>query len=304
MRLRRRLFEVFSGYRPDCALFSGGLDSAAAAALSGCKRGIVVTLGEDAPDLEYARQAAQALGMDLTHVVVSRTEALDALPGVVSVLESFDPALPNDLAVYFGLKEAQAMGYASVVTGDGADELFAGYSYMRSVGDLDTYIRDLARTMSFNSNRLGAHLGIAIMQPFLHRDIVDFALGIARQWKIRERRGAVHGKWVLRRALAGFLPEAVLWQGKRPLEVGSGMTSLNAYFEERITDNGLQEKMRQYGIYFMNKAHSYYYEVYRQVVGDIPPAGPDERPCPGCGAGMKKDRGHCRVCGLTERGLP
>lgn len=303
MPLRRKLFEVFSGYRPDCALFSGGLDSAAAAALTRCKRGIVVTLGEEAPDLAYARLAAGALGIDLEHVAVSREEAIDALPAVISVLQSFDPALPNDLAVYFGLRRALVMGFSSVVTGDGSDELFGGYSYMRSIRDLETYIRDLSRAMSFNSHRLGDHFGIGVLQPFLHPDIVDAALAIGCKWKIREDRGSVHGKWVLRQALKGVLPEAVLWQDKRPLEDGSGMTSLNAFFDARISDGEFHEKARQYGICFMNKAHSYYYEIYRQVVGDIPGPGPGERPCPVCGAGREKDRGHCRVCGWAEGGL-
>ena len=303
MPLRRKLFEVFSGYRPDCALFSGGLDSAAAAALTRCKRGIVVTLGEEAPDLAYARLAAGALGIDLEHVAVSREEAIDALPAVISVLQSFDPALPNDLAVYFGLRRALVMGFSSVVTGDGSDELFGGYSYMRSIADLDTYIRGLCRSMSFNANCLGDHFGIRVLQPFLHPDIVEVALSLGPEWKIRDRHGTVHGKWVLRKALDGVLPDDILWQDKRPLEAGSGMTSLNEFFYARISDGEFHEKARQYGIHFMNKAHSYYYKVYRQVIGDIPLPGPDERPCPGCGAGMKKHRGHCQVCGWTERGL-
>jgi asparagine synthase (glutamine-hydrolysing) len=273
------------------------------AALTGCAKGIVVTLGDDAPDLGYARIAANALNMDLTHVIVSRDEALDALPDLIAALESFDPAIPNDLAVYFGLKKARDMGLCSVVTGDGSDELFAGYSYMRSVGDLDAYISRLSRRMHFNSNCLGVHFGITVLQPFLHRDIIDLALAIDPEWKIHERQGTPHGKWVLRKALSRVLPEIILWQDKRPLESGSGMTLLNDFFEARISDTEFDGSIRKHGIHFMNKAHSYYYDIYRQVVGEIPQPGPDERPCPGCGAGIGQDRGHCRVCGWAERGL-
>ena len=119
--------------------------------LTGCSKGIIVTLGEDAPDLDYARNAADALRMELKHVIISRQQALDAIPEVIAVLRSFDPAIPNDLAVYFGLKAAQSMGFRSVITGDGSDELFGGYSYMRSIDDLDEYIRGLSRIMTFNS---------------------------------------------------------------------------------------------------------------------------------------------------------
>jgi asparagine synthase (glutamine-hydrolysing) len=304
MTLCRKLHEVFGGFRPDCVLFSGGLDSAAAAALAGCTKGIIVTLGEDAPDLKYARLAARALHIDLTHVVVSREQALDALPEVISGLKSFDPAIPNDMTVYFGLKRAQAMGFRSTLTGDGSDEIFGGYSYMRDIDDLDTYILRLSGVMSFNANRLGEHFGIGIMQPFLHPDIINCALAIGREWKVREMNGTVHGKWVLREALKGVLPDEILWQDKRPLETGSGMAELNTYFDGSISGETFYRRIRQHGIYFMNKAHSQYYEIYRHVVGEIPPPGNDERPCPGCGAGIKKHRGHCRVCGWVERGLP
>jgi asparagine synthase (glutamine-hydrolysing) len=260
-----------------------------------------VTLGDDAPDLRYAHIAATELNMDLTHVVVSDDDAIDALPDVIAILKSFDPAVPNDLAVYFGLKKAGDMGFHSAVTGDGSDELLAGYSYMRGIHDLDTYIRDLSRTMTFNANLLGERIGITIMQPFLQRDIVRLALAIGPEWKIRVEAGEVHGKWVLRKALSGILPEEILWQDKRPLEAGSGMTSLNDLFEARISDSEFNESRRHYGIYFINKAHSYYYQVYRDVVGDIPQPGPGETPCPVCGAGIVSGRGHCRVCGWVER---
>lgn len=298
--LREKLEKVFSGLRPEGILFSGGLDSSIAAALSGCKRGILVTLGNDGPDLEYARKAAGALGMTLTHRIVPVARALAAMPQVITILQSFDPALPNDLAVYFGLKEAKSMGLTSVMTGDGSDELFAGYSYMASMEDLEGYLANLARVMSFNSTSLARHFDIEVLQPFLHEEVVDFALRVQGKWKIRREKGRVHGKWILRRALEGLLPESILWQDKRPLETGSGMAGLNAIFDTVISDREFEEKKRSQGMHFFNKAHLYYYEIYREKVGDVPVPSEDEKTCEGCGAGMKRNRNHCRICGWVE----
>jgi len=298
--LREKLEKVFSGLRPQGVLFSGGLDSSIAAALSGCKKGILVTLGDDGPDLEYARKAAGALGMTLTHRIVPVARALAAMPQVITILQSFDPALPNDLAVYFALKEAKSMGLKSVMTGDGSDELFAGYPYMASMEDLEGYLAHLARVMSFNSTPLARYFDIEVLQPFLHEEVLDFALRIQGKWKIRREKGRVHGKWILRRALEGLLPDSILWQDKRPLETGSGMTGLNAILDAVISDREFEEKKRSQGMRFFNKAHLYYYEIYREKVGDVPVPKEGEKPCEGCGAGMKRDRSHCRICGWIE----
>ncbi|MHB8111556.1 MAG: asparagine synthase C-terminal domain-containing protein, partial [Syntrophorhabdaceae bacterium] len=225
--LRRKLAEVFEKFHPECILFSGGLDSSIAAALSGCKTGIIVTLGDEAPDLEHARKVAASLGMKLIHRKVSAEDALKALPDVIRILQSFDPAIPNDMTVFFGLEEARARGFRSVMTGDGSDELFGGYPYMASLGNLNGYIRHLADIMSFNSELLGRHFNLDIIQPFLDPQIVEMALNIDPALKIRHYDEECVGKWILRYAVQDILPEDEIWQDKRPLETGSGMTELN-----------------------------------------------------------------------------
>lgn len=298
--MRQALCTTFAGFVPDCVLFSGGLDSSIAAALSPCREGILVTLGPDGPDLEYAREAAAAIDLNLTHRRVTAREAMAAIPEVITILGSFDPAIPNDLAVYFALKEARSLGFSSVMTGDGADELFGGYSYMADMDDLDGYIRRLSQVMSFNSTILGKHFEIDVVQPFLDKEILDFALQIQGQWKIGEEKGVVHGKWVLRHACEGLLPAGILWQGKRPLETGSGMTRLNAILGAAISDEEFEAKRHSSGMRFYNKAHLYYYEVYRKTVGNIPRPGPDEKACEGCGSGLMDGRDHCRICGWVK----
>lgn len=298
--LRSKLETVFGQLQPDCTLFSGGLDSSIAAALSGCKTGILVTLGNEAPDIEHARRVASALDMDIIHRVVDFQEAIEAIPDVIRILRSFDPAIPNDVTVYFGLKEAHMRGFRSVMTGDGADELFGGYSYMADLPDLDGYIRHLAGTMSFNSQSLGRHFDQHMMQPFLHPEIVDIALGIPPSLKIRQHDGKLTGKWILRTALKAILPEDELWQDKRPLETGSGMTALNAALGSQISDEHFHDSRLAENIHFFNKAHLFYYETYRTVVGKIPPRRASEDQCGGCAAGIPQYKGHCRICGWTK----
>jgi len=299
--LRSRLEEAVERNTAQGILLSGGLDTSILALLSPGAIGLNIRLNGYGEDLKYAEMLAGKLGLELYPKSISIEEALATIPEVIKILGSFDPALPNDLAVYLGLRLAREKGIESVITGDAADELFAGYSYMFDL-DLKEYLPRLSEKMRFSSNRLGAHLGVEVKQPFLDRDFVNFALSIDPELKVREHRGVRCGKWVLREAFAPLLPEEIIWQTKRPIEVGSGFSRLHEIIGARISDEELAEAEATFSVKFLSKDHLFYYRTYRQVVGEIPPPRPGEAGCPGCGTGIAPQGSHCRVCGWS-RGL-
>lgn len=278
-------------------LLSGGIDSGILSYLSPQTKAFTVMLEDKGEDRRYVTMLAELCDLNLHVKRVGVQEALSALRDVIRILQSFDPALPNDLAVYFGMREAKQLGLRSIMTGDGGDELFGGYPYMQEIADLDTYIRGMSRLWSFSSNRIGEYLGLEVKQPYLDDAFVDFALTVPSDLKIRRDNGRVWGKWILRKAFASLLPPAFIWQGKRPLEVGSGMTHLRAIIAERISDREFEEKQRIYPVRFLCKEHLYFYEIYRQELGDVPLPQPGEDQCSGCTTGIPKGKRHCRVCG-------
>lgn len=281
-------------------LFSGGLDTSVLARLNPNVACITVSLGAEAEDIPFSKLLVRHLNMDQTQKVVDVDEAIDAVPEVIKILRSFDPAIPNDLAVYFGLKQAKELGIGRIATGDGGDELFAGYSFMRDLDDLEGYIRRISKSMTFSSNEIGEFFGLKVIQPFLDREVIDFSLEIPVGLKIRSENGKSCGKWILRKAFADVLPRDIVWQGKRPLEYGSGMNRLRRIISERVIDEEFREARSC--IKFINKEHFYYYKVYREVIGEIPGPKEDEKACPGCGGGIKKDTFHCRICGHILNG--
>ena len=254
-------------------------------------------LEDKGEDRRYVTMLAERCALDLHVKRVKVQEALSALPDVIRILQSFDPALPNDLAVYFGIREAKKQGLSSIMTGDGGDELFGGYPYMQEIEDLDGYIRGMSRLWSFSSNRIGEHFGLGVKQPYLDDAFVDFAIAVPSNLKIRKDNGKVWGKWILRKAFEPLLPPAFIWQGKRPLEVGSGMTLLRSIIAEQITDREFAEKQLEYPVKFLCKEHLYFYEIYQEEFGVVPPPQPGEDRCPGCGGGLPRGKKHCRVCG-------
>jgi len=299
--LKKRFEEAVDRNRGDGILFSGGLDSALVASCSRNSRAVSIGLNPRSEDQFYAGAVARYLNLDHQYIDVSTNEALAAVPEVIRTLRSFDPAVPNDVAVYLGLKYAKDMNIQTMMTGDGSDEIFAGYSFMMEIKELDQYLSRMHSSMQFNSNRIGRELGIAIKQPFLDNEFMKFGRDIDLQYKIRNEKGKIWGKWILRKAFEGVLPKEILWQSKRPLESGSGMSRLRDVITSIVSDLEFEEGKKVYPVRFWNKEHFYYYLIYREVVGDIPPPKDGQKRCVCCGGGMAPDAFHCRICGeVTE----
>lgn len=297
LELRKKLEDSFKRNTASGLLFSGGLDSGVLAALRPDINAITVSLKTFGEDIHYAELIAKHLNLKHIYRSVDIEEAINAIPEVIKILKSFDPALPNDLAVYFGLKLAKEKGIGEVATGDGSDELLGGYSFMQEMDNLEAYMKRIAQHMNFSSNDIGEAFNIKIAQPFMDKEIVDFALGLETDLKIRKQNGDVWGKWILRKAFEDMLPNEAIWQSKRPLEYGSGMTELHRIISDRVSDEEFNENASS--IKFISKDHYYYYKIYKEVVGQIPEPKGDETTCPGCTAGIRKDKFHCKICGYV-----
>lgn len=297
--LRYLLSEAVRRQPYDGLLFSGGLDTSVIVALNPKVVAVTISLEGDAEDIYYSNLLAKEFGFKHVHYAVDVDEALGAIPDIIRILGSFDPAIPNDLVAYFGLKKAEELGITAIATGDASDELFGGYSFMQEIDDLEGYIRRITRTMTYSSNDICKFFGLKIVQPFTDKEVVEFALGLPRQMKIREDNGQIWGKWIVRKAFEDILPKEVAWQSKRPLEFGSGMTRLREVITRKMSDEEFKEKQQAYPVKFLNKEHLYYYEIFRKAVGAIPAPKDTEKPCPGCGTGLEIDAFHCKICGYV-----
>jgi asparagine synthase (glutamine-hydrolysing) len=296
-QLRSRLREAVEKSRADGILLSGGLDTSILAFVARPSTGFTVALkGSPASDLSYSEQISKLLGIQHKKMEFTTEEALTTLPEVIGILKTFDLALPNDLSIYFALKLARESGISSVMTGDGADELFAGYSYMAELPpeDLERYIRRLSRNWHFSAGYLGKTLGVEVRQPFLDGDFVRFALEISPELKVKDGIG----KYILRKSFEDSMPAEIVWRRKEPIEYGSGSTKLHGVINNMVTDEEFQSAREEVDIKFINKEHFFYWRIYNEVVGKIPKARADEISCPCCGAAMGTY--HCPTCGFSH----
>jgi asparagine synthase (glutamine-hydrolysing) len=110
---------------------SGGVDSSAIAAImkpltNGPVKTFAVGYREEASsELSYARQVAQKIGTEHHEVVISRDDFFSALPKLIWH-EDEPISWPSSVSLYFVSKLASEQ-VKVVLTGEGSDELFAGY---------------------------------------------------------------------------------------------------------------------------------------------------------------------------------
>jgi asparagine synthase (glutamine-hydrolysing) len=213
---------------------SGGLDSSIITALAARHHPGISTfaLGFDgSADLEAARRVAAHLGTTHHEIVVGNDEPERVLAEVVVHLESWDrdlvrSAIPTYLVARFAAGEL-----AVVLTGEGADELFAGYRYHRHYADEPaTLQRELHRSVAamHDSNlqrvdRMTMAHSLEARVPFLDPDVVEVAMQIPAELKLRRSPdGRLVEKWILRHAFADLLPDEIVWRTKSQFDEGSG----------------------------------------------------------------------------------
>ncbi|GAB5495033.1 MAG: N-acetylglutaminylglutamine amidotransferase [Phycisphaerales bacterium] len=115
---------------PICTLLSGGLDSTiiasvAAPALPGL-RTYCAGADSEAGDPSYARSVAAELGTQHTEAIVDRDSFLSMWQDSIG-LQGLPMCTPNEVAIRTIARTLREDGCVVALTGEGADELFAGY---------------------------------------------------------------------------------------------------------------------------------------------------------------------------------
>ncbi|MDQ3849259.1 MAG: asparagine synthase (glutamine-hydrolyzing) [Actinomycetota bacterium] len=242
---------------PVGVFLSGGLDSGIVAAVAarylerrGERLKTFAVGSEDSPDLRAARVVARHLRTEHHERVFTTSEAIGAVEPVVRAIEHFDPSLVRSAVPNFFLAELASEHVKVVLTGEGADELFAGYEYLRSFTDPDDLQAELVRTVAAlhhlnlqRCDRVTMAHGLEARVPFLDRQVIAFALGLPIAWRL-SRAGELE-KRLLREAFAGWLPDEILWRTKAQFGDGSGAAeALTRRIEEGVTQADFERERR------------------------------------------------------------
>jgi asparagine synthase (glutamine-hydrolysing) len=205
---------------PVAFLLSGGLDSAAVAALSSMKHRVAYTAVHHAKsrDRRLARQVAARLGMILIEVPVPSPSAAD-LGSVVQIIEQPHKAqIEIAWACVHLAKRMQADGIKVVLSGEGSDELLGSYGMAyhgiqkhgwrgyREQTFIGQHRKNFART-----NKVFMRYGIEARLPFLHPPLVQHLLSRSQEEVTMHKR---HAKAILASAVEDLVGSEVAWRPK------------------------------------------------------------------------------------------
>ena len=200
---------------------SGGVDSTLVAHLA--RRECVAVGLEGSHDLQQARRAADALNLSCTCVTITPREVAAALPVVIGAIPTKDPVNTSiALTQYFITRWAGEQGYQRIITGQGADELFGGYSRYR---ETPTLAEDLERDFigleqqADRDQSVAALHGAYLSMPYMDVRVVRAARAIPAHEKVQGGRRKVP----LRQVAERHIPPEFAWYEKKAMQYGSGV---------------------------------------------------------------------------------
>jgi asparagine synthase (glutamine-hydrolysing) len=282
--LVRTVERQMMGDVPVGVFLSGGLDSSLVAAIAAPwarrhgQRLKTFAVGlEDSADLLAARAVAEFLDTDHHEAIYDADDALRCLPTVVRTIESFDPSLVRSAVPNYLLSELASRHVKVVLTGEGADEIFAGYEYLGDFATEEELHAELVRTIEGLHNlnlqradRVTMAHGLEARVPFLELDMIELGLALPAGWKLAGE-GQTE-KRLLREAFEGWLPHEFLWRGKQQFGDGSGASSvLREKMEESVSTEELEREAELVDPPLRTREELAYYRIFAERLGGLEP---------------------------------
>ena len=301
----RILTNAVNECKSDWIALSGGLDSSILAHLRKDQKPetmTIITKDFLGTDLTFAQIIAKHLGLNLSLIQVSMEEVLDSINETIKILGNYnDIEIRNSIVPYIYLTTLKKKGVDSVITGDGADEVFAGYNFLlkKSDEEIGEELKRIKKIMHFPSKDIARSLNMKVETPFLNEELIKFSDDIEISKKINVKDGEKFGKWILRETFEKYLPNNITWREKSPMQDGSGTNNLTGLFNTIITDDIFTQKktriLEEDGVYIRTKESLHYYECFRKT-NSVKKSDSDNR-CPDCNYEIAPNSRFCRMCG-------
>ena len=267
---------------PTGSLLSGGIDSSVIAAIASKEyrekfdkplKTFALGVGESS-DIKSAREVADHIGSDHHELIVGLDDMLEVLPQALYYLENFDPSLVrSSLSNYLISRYAKEHGIEVLLSGEGGDEVFCGYRYLKSAppgelfGEQMKCLGFLHNNASLRLDRMNACNSMKVVTPLISGELLDYSLSIPPEYKMKPEGDDKVEKWIFRKAYEEMLPNSVVWRIKQEFSQGSGSADvLPQYFEDKISDAEFEEWRAKHPV-IRSKEELYYFRIFTEHFG-------------------------------------
>jgi len=260
-------------------LLSGGLDSSLVASIASRilykrkqqnKTALVYpkmhsfSIGlEGSPDLAAARKVADFLQTVHHEMTFTVQDGLDAVRDVIYHLETYDVTTVRAATpMYLMSRKIKACGIKMVLSGEGADEVMAGYLYFHKAPSSTELFHETVRKLKdltyfdcLRANKSTMAWGVEARVPFLDKDWLDLAMNLDPKHKmcVDDAGKKRMEKWVLRKAFDDkerpYLMDSVLWRQKEQFSDGVGYSwidSLKAHANASVSDQQMKSAKHRF----------------------------------------------------------
>ena len=269
---------------PTAGLLSGGMDSSVINLLANDLykekfgtdarlKTFALGVGES-EDIKSARLLAEHINSDHHELIVDLNEILKVLPEVIYYLESFDPSLVrSSVSNYLISKYASDQGIEVLLSGEGGDEIFCGYIYLKEFPAEELFRRQmecigfLHNNASLRLDRMNHCNSVRVVAPLISGELFRYVLAVPPEYKQKPDGDQKIEKWIFRKAFEQYLPDAITWRVKQEFSQGSGSADiLPSYFEETLGDEALRAAQADYPI-IRSKEELYYFQIFTRHFG-------------------------------------
>ncbi|MDO5849175.1 MAG: asparagine synthetase B [Methanobrevibacter sp.] len=222
-------------------IFSGGVDSTLLTLLlkeiaknKPLKIKLYSVGGENSKDVIASKKLAELLDLPLKIQPITKEIVKENLETVVKLIgENNLMKIGVGMTIYLACKMIHEDSGKVAISGQGADELFAGYNrYLKSYesGKLDEELRhDIENMYHVNLERddaVSMANGVELRLPFLDKNLVEFALNIPVEYKISNKEDKIR-KNILRDLASELgLPDEFAYRAKKAAQYGTGIDKI------------------------------------------------------------------------------
>jgi len=226
-----------SKLRRGAVAFSGGVDSTLIASYmseAGAQLELITTGLENRPELDIARDAADHLDLPIHIEVFTVEEVEEQLDDIIySVEEPHPMKIGVAYPFHWSSKKAFSLGYETVFSGNGADEVFGGYKRhqianaagkdagaMMYQDTTDSWINNFHRDIKTCMDQ-----GTRLILPFTHPDIIEYGLGIPVQHKLTGAEDGLRKRILRKLAKRKGIPDKFSDRPKKAAQYSTGVNN-------------------------------------------------------------------------------